>query len=80
MVNTWAEKIVNADVRTPGIGTAARALSGGNLQKFVIGREIMQDPDVIIVNQPTWGVDAAARRPSSGRRFLTAPPPAPPSW
>lgn len=60
-VRTWAEKIVSTfDVRTPGIGTAARALSGGNLQKFVIGREIMQDPDVIIVNQPTWGVDAAA--------------------
>lgn len=32
----------------------------GNLQKFVIGREIELDPDVIIVNQPTWGVDAAA--------------------
>ncbi|MCB2135995.1 MAG: ABC transporter ATP-binding protein, partial [Rhodobacteraceae bacterium] len=48
------------DVRTPGIATAARALSGGNLQKFVLGREIMQDPEVIIVNQPTWGVDAAA--------------------
>jgi simple sugar transport system ATP-binding protein len=30
------------------------------LQKFVIGREILQDPEVFIVNQPTWGVDAAA--------------------
>ena len=39
---------------------AARALSGGNLQKFVIGREVMQAPEVLIVNQPTWGVDAAA--------------------
>ena len=48
------------DVRTPGAGTAARALSGGNLQKFVVGREIMQGPDVFVVNQPTWGVDAAA--------------------
>ena len=47
-------------MRTPGIGTAARALSGGNLQKFVLGREIMQEPEVIVVNQPTWGVDAAA--------------------
>jgi ABC-type uncharacterized transport system ATPase subunit len=35
-------------------------LSGGNLQKFVIGREVLQDPEVLIVNQPTWGVDAAA--------------------
>ena len=57
----FAEAIVQRfDVRTPGVGVAARALSGGNLQKFVIGREILQDPAVIVVNQPTWGVDAAA--------------------
>ena len=48
------------DVRTPGPEVAARALSGGNLQKFVIGREILQRPEVLVVNQPTWGVDAAA--------------------
>jgi len=48
------------DVRTPGVSHAAKSLSGGNLQKFVIGREIMQRPEVLIVNQPTWGVDAAA--------------------
>jgi general nucleoside transport system ATP-binding protein len=48
------------DVRTPGTHVAARALSGGNLQKFVIGREVAQDPDILVVNQPTWGVDAAA--------------------
>ena len=52
--------IARFDVRTPGPGVAARALSGGNLQKFVIGREILQDPRVLVVNQPTWGVDAAA--------------------
>ncbi|MDE3080022.1 MAG: ABC transporter ATP-binding protein [Paracoccaceae bacterium] len=58
---TFAEGVVkDFDVRTPGIGTAARALSGGNLQKFVIGRELSQEPSVIVVNQPTWGVDAAA--------------------
>jgi simple sugar transport system ATP-binding protein len=57
----WAEQIVKTfDVRTPGVATAARALSGGNLQKFVIGREILQSPSVIVVNQPTWGVDASA--------------------
>ena len=57
----FAERIVEAfDVRTPGIGVAARALSGGNLQKFVIGREVLQAPSVLVVNQPTWGVDAAA--------------------
>jgi len=48
------------DVRTTGPAQEARALSGGNLQKFVIGREIMQRPKVLVVNQPTWGVDAAA--------------------
>ena len=52
--------IARFDVRTPGPHVLARALSGGNLQKFVIGREIELAPDVIIVNQPTWGVDAAA--------------------
>lgn len=57
----FADKVIEAfDVRTPGSTHAARSLSGGNLQKFVIGREILQDPDVLIVNQPTWGVDASA--------------------
>ncbi|WP_171133089.1 ATP-binding cassette domain-containing protein [Ruegeria sp. HKCCA6707] len=57
----FAEKIIKAfDVRTPGPENAARSLSGGNLQKFVIGREVLQNPDVLVVNQPTWGVDAAA--------------------
>ena len=57
----FARAIVDRfDVRTPGVETLARALSGGNLQKFVIGREILQRPKVLIVNQPTWGVDAHA--------------------
>ena len=57
----FAEEIIQEfDVRTPGSANAARSLSGGNLQKFVIGREVLQDPDVLIVNQPTWGVDASA--------------------
>ena len=47
-------------MRTPGPDNAARSLSGGNLQKFVIGREILQDPQILVVNQPTWGVDASA--------------------
>ena len=54
------EIIATFDVRTPGPGSAARSLSGGNLQKFVIGREVLQDPTVLVVNQPTWGVDASA--------------------
>ena len=57
----FAEAVVKAfDVRTAGVDHAARSLSGGNLQKFVMGREIMQDPGVLIVAQPTWGVDAGA--------------------
>jgi simple sugar transport system ATP-binding protein len=55
-----AEVIAAFDVRTPGPGATARSLSGGNLQKFVIGREVLQSPRVLVVNQPTWGVDAAA--------------------
>ena len=38
----------------------AGTLSGGNLQKFVVGREILREPGVLVVNQPTWGVDAGA--------------------
>ncbi len=57
----FARRIITAfDVRTPGPDAPARALSGGNLQKFVIGREVLQSPRVLVVNQPTWGVDAAA--------------------
>ncbi len=57
----FAENIIKEfDVRTPGPGNAARSLSGGNLQKFVIGREILQRPVALVVNQPTWGVDASA--------------------
>jgi simple sugar transport system ATP-binding protein len=48
------------DVRAEGRDPYAAALSGGNLQKFVIGREIVRDPAVLIVEQPTWGVDAGA--------------------
>ncbi len=57
----FATRIISEfDVRTPGPENAARSLSGGNLQKFVIGREVLQKPEVLVVNQPTWGVDAAA--------------------
>lgn len=60
-VRAYARNIVKTfDVRTAGIGAAASSLSGGNLQKFVVGREIMQDPAVLIASQPTWGVDAGA--------------------
>ena len=48
------------DVRTSHANPAAQALSGGNLQKFVVGRELDREPAVIVINQPTWGVDAGA--------------------
>jgi simple sugar transport system ATP-binding protein len=58
----WADRVRAAfDVRGgEGWAALARALSGGNLQKFVIGREILREPGVLVVNQPTWGVDAGA--------------------
>ncbi|WP_319237813.1 ABC transporter ATP-binding protein [uncultured Propionivibrio sp.] len=54
------ECVARFDVRGGGAGTNARALSGGNLQKFIVGREIMLKPKVMIVAQPTWGVDVGA--------------------
>ena len=48
------------DVRSANPDPLARSLSGGNLQKFVVGREILGEPKVLVVNQPTWGVDALA--------------------
>jgi simple sugar transport system ATP-binding protein len=54
------EIIARFDVRTTGPRAEARALSGGNLQKFLVGREVLQSPGVLVINQPTWGVDAGA--------------------
>jgi simple sugar transport system ATP-binding protein len=54
------EVIERFGVRTTGPAALARSLSGGNLQKFIVGREMMQAPDVLVVSQPTWGVDAGA--------------------
>jgi ABC-type uncharacterized transport system ATPase subunit len=48
------------DVRKARRDPEAASLSGGNLQKFVVGREIVRNPAVLVVNQPTWGVDAGA--------------------
>jgi simple sugar transport system ATP-binding protein len=47
-------------VRAQGPDAPARSLSGGNLQKFIVGREILQQPRVLLVAQPTWGVDVGA--------------------
>ncbi len=57
----FAEEIVEKfDVRTAGVTHTASSLSGGNLQKFIVGREMLQDPKLIIIAHPTWGVDAGA--------------------
>jgi general nucleoside transport system ATP-binding protein len=52
--------VARFDVRKGRRDPEAGSLSGGNLQKFVVGREILRAPCVLIVNQPTWGVDAGA--------------------
>src|SRR6202142_3266571 len=48
------------DVRKAKRDPGAFSLSGGNLQKFIGGREILREPGVLVVSQPTWGVDAGA--------------------
>lgn len=56
-----ASKLIEEfDVRTPSIHTPARALSGGNQQKAIIGREVDRDPDLLIAAQPTRGLDVGA--------------------
>ncbi|WP_409292371.1 ABC transporter ATP-binding protein [Peribacillus sp. SCS-37] len=52
--------IKDFDVRTPSEYTLARALSGGNQQKAIIGREVDRDPDLLIAAQPTRGLDVGA--------------------
>jgi ABC-type uncharacterized transport system ATPase subunit len=47
-------------VKCGGDGAFASSLSGGNLQKFIVGRETMLEPKVMVVSQPTWGVDVGA--------------------
>ena len=47
-------------VKAGGPDAAARSLSGGNLQKYIVGREIRQQPRMMIAAQPTWGVDVGA--------------------
>ena len=48
------------DVRCGGIDSEARSLSGGNLQKFIVGREMGLAPKLLILAYPTWGVDVGA--------------------
>lgn len=55
------EIITEFDVRGAGEGASiAKQLSGGNQQKFVIGREIKSDHKVLVISQPTRGLDLGA--------------------
>jgi ABC-type uncharacterized transport system ATPase subunit len=55
-----SEVISSFAVKATGSEAMAGSLSGGNLQKYIMGREILQRPSVLVVSQPTWGVDAGA--------------------
>ena len=60
-----AQKLADAvigrfGVKATGPSTIVQSLSGGNLQKFIVGREIELQPKVLLVSQPTWGVDVGA--------------------
>ncbi|MFO1317993.1 MAG: ABC transporter ATP-binding protein [Burkholderiales bacterium] len=48
------------DVRGGGLDAPTRSLSGGNIQKLVLGRALVHDPGVVVANQPTWGLDVGA--------------------
>ncbi len=58
---TFADDCIRLfDVKCGGASSEAKSLSGGNLQKFIVGREILQEPKVLVLAQPTWGVDVGA--------------------
>ncbi|NBF13522.1 ABC transporter ATP-binding protein [Pseudomonas sp. Fl4BN1] len=60
-VRALAEQIIQRfGVKTGDAQSPARSLSGGNLQKFILGREILQQPRLLIAAHPTWGVDVGA--------------------
>jgi simple sugar transport system ATP-binding protein len=60
-VETLTQKVISDfDVQTFSTKMLAKSLSGGNLQKFMVGRELIQNPELLIVAQPTWGVDAGS--------------------
>ena len=60
-LQTQAQRIIQKfNVKANGAQAPAQSLSGGNLQKFLVGREIDAKPRVLLVSQPTWGVDVGA--------------------
>jgi len=56
------EKIAEFAIRTPGSGTRVGTLSGGNIQKVVLARELSNDPQLVVYNKPTYGLDIVTTR------------------
>jgi general nucleoside transport system ATP-binding protein len=60
-IREFADRCIkDNDVRCSGIEASASSLSGGNLQKFIIGRELALAPKLLVLSQPTWGIDVGA--------------------
>ena len=67
-IDDHANRLVREfDIRTPSIHMAAQNLSGGNIQRLILAREISRDPELLIVSQPTRGLDVAATEFIRGR-------------
>ena len=60
IVQRASDIIARFQVKAGGPQALARSLSGGNLQKYIVGREVLRQPTVLVVAQPTWGVDVGA--------------------
>lgn len=61
LVKSYGQKIIDKyNVKCAGLHAQAKSLSGGNLQKFILGREIEQNPTLLVCSHPTWGVDIGA--------------------
>lgn len=70
---TQAQRIISRfGVKARGPQAMAKSLSGGNLQKFIMGREIDAEPKLLIVSQPTWGVDVGAAAQIRGELLALA--------
>lgn len=61
MVSDTAKVIDTMNVKTPGQGTKIKSLSGGNQQKVIIGRWLLTQPDILLMDEPTRGIDVGAK-------------------
>ena len=61
VVTEFTDKCIgDFSVKASGTGATANSLSGGNLQKFLVGRELLLEPKLLFLSQPTWGVDVGS--------------------